>query len=104
LAAAIRERIEVVRGYGCEIVDVGSLTPALEAALEQKPHEFSANGHAGSSPKPIDSKRTKKIITATDVLKAQQLGAPIRLRPSTVITALARDLAEKHGVTITTEV
>lgn len=103
LAAAIRERMEVVRGYGCEVVDVGSLSAALEVALVQKPLA-STNLPAYSAAKLTSLSQPKRIITAADVLQAEQSGAPIRLQKSTVITPLARELALKHGVRLTTEV
>jgi hypothetical protein len=104
VAAAIRERIEVVRSYGCEVVDVTCLTGALEAALRQKAREAKTNGHGNGATKLTSFVPKGKIITAADVLQARQSGALIRLRPSAVVTPLARELAQKHGVGIVTEV
>jgi len=103
VAGAIRERLEVVRSYGCEVVDVGELSVALEAILEQKPTSARGNGQAKGAAKLVNFGRGK-IITAADVLQAQHSGQPIRLHDSKVITPLARELALKHGVNITTEV
>jgi hypothetical protein len=98
LAAAIRERMEVVRSYGCEVVDVSRLSATLEAALGQKPRQTGTNGHGNGA-----AWLPKKIVTAADVLQAQQSGVPIRLHKSTAITPLARELALKHGIHLTTE-
>jgi len=102
LAAAIRERMEVVRSYGCELVDVGCVSAALEGALEQT-RAAMRNGHSNGSAKLTRFSLQGKIITAAVVLQARQLGAPIRLHKSTMMTPLARELAEKHGVSVTTE-
>ena len=104
VAAAIRERLEVVRSYGCAVVDVGCLSDALEGALRQKPHMGTSTGHGNGAAKLTNVIHARTIITAADVLQAQHLGATIRLRPSTVVTPLARELAHKHGVKITAEV
>jgi len=104
VAAAIRERMAMVRNYGCEVVDVGCLTSALEAALEPKiAAGTNCHGNGVTKLTSFGQKRKAKIITAVDVLQAQQSGEPIRLYPSTVITALARELALKRGVNVLTE-
>ena len=103
LAGAIRERMEVVRSYGCEVVDVGCLSDALEAALMEKPRELGANGHRNGTTKLTTFSQKQKIITASDVLRAQQLREPIRLRKSAIMTALARELAQKNRVSVLTE-
>lgn len=102
LAAAIRERMEVVRSYGCEVVDVCGLTTALQAALEPKRRAIRTTGHSDGVAKPAYFSHEGKIITAADVLRAQQSGEPVRLHDSQVITPLARELAQKHGVLVTT--
>ncbi len=104
LARAIRERMEVVRSYGCELVDIGGLSGAVETALQQDPRATRANGHGNGVTKPAHFSHKGKIITAADVLRVQQSGGPIRLHDSQIITPLARELAEKHGVRVTTEV
>ena len=104
LAAAIRARMEVARSYGCDVVDVARLSDALEAAVERKPCKTALNGHAVSAVKPASFTTRGRIITAADVLQAQHSRQPIRLHDSTAITPLARELALKHGVSITTEV
>jgi hypothetical protein len=103
LAGAIRERMEVVRSYGCEVVDVTCLTTALEAALAHKPRVTKTNGHGNGTAKPVYLSHKGKIITAADVLRAQQTGEPVRLHNSQIITPLARELAQKRGVCVTSE-
>jgi hypothetical protein len=96
LAAAIEERIEGVRSYGCQVLDVAQVSAALESALEQKPAAVQKNGRANGAA----SRPKGNIITAADVLQAQQTGRQIVLRSSTVVTPLARELASKHGISL----
>jgi len=103
LASAIRERMEVVRSYGCEVVDVSRLSLAVDAALQRKPAIAGISRKANGAAKPAIAVQPGKIITAADVLQAQHLGVPIRLRDSSVVTPLARELALKHGVSLQAE-
>jgi len=99
LAAAIEERLQIVRSYGCRLTDVSRLVAELEVALQKKPlaKPISRNG------KPRNPANAR-VITAGDVLQAYQSGASIRLLTSTVVTPLAREVAFKHGVSLETEV
>ena len=104
VAAAIRERLEVLRSYGCRVVDVSQLSIALEAALYRTPIVAQSIGKANGSAKLPNFGHNAKIITAADVLWAQQSGAPIRLRAATVVTPLARELALKHHISLTADI
>ena len=97
LSAAIEERLQVVRSYGCRVTDVGQVVAELEAAFAPAAAAPRSNGQAaGATLTALDHKTS--IVTAADVLKAHQAGTQLRLRSSTVITPLARELATKHGV------
>ena len=98
LASAIWERLELVRGYGCHVVDVSQISAAVEGGMERKPVSGRSNGKTSGAAKPANSGHNGKIITAADVLYAQQLGVSIRLKHSTRVTPLARDLAVKLHV------
>jgi hypothetical protein len=97
LATAIEERLQVARSYGCTVTDVGRLCGALQAALNPataaSAHDGRAERTAASAPQ-----CTNNIVTAADVLQAHHSGTQLRVRRSTVITPLARELAGKHGV------
>ena len=104
LSSAIYERLELARGYGCRVVDVSQVSAALHAALDQKARPAAVNGKANGAAKLANSGHKSKIITAVDVLQAQQRGVPIRLHDANVVTPLARELALKYGVSLTAEV
>jgi len=98
LAAAIWERLQVIRSYGCQVIDVSQMSVALEAALQTRPASGRSSGATNGTARKASSVHNGKIITAADVLYAQQLGVPIRLQHSTRVTPLARDLARKLHV------
>lgn len=97
LVKAIEERLQVARSYGCTVTDVSQLSFALEAALEPAPTALPNDGHVRGA-KALRLERKSNIVTAADVLQAHHSGTQLRLRSSTVITPLARELASKHGV------
>lgn len=96
LVKAIEERLQVVRGYGCTVTDVSQLSVALNAALE--PGDTLPDTSRVGKTKTPAPERKSNIVTAADVLQAHHSGVQLRLRSSTVITPLARELASKHGV------
>jgi|SRR5579871_3536613 len=103
LASAIWERLEVVRSYGCQVVEVSQLLATLETAL-QNSVAAKSTGRRNGAAKVVNFSQKVNIVTAADVLRAQQSGTPIRLRDSTVVTPLARELALKHHVSLTAEI
>ena len=99
LSSAIYERLEVARGYGCRVVDVSQVSAVLEAALDQKGRP-ATNGKTNGAAKVASFGHKTKIITAVDVLQAQQRGVPIQLHDANVVTPLARELALKYDVSL----
>lgn len=96
MAAAIEERLRVASGYGCRVIQVRHLAETLANALQQKSACKAANGRA--SGKALASNTKSNIVTATDVMRASHDGSQLRLSAKTVVTPLARELANKHGV------
>jgi hypothetical protein len=101
LAVAIQERLRIVRGYGCQLTDVGQLSATVEASLEHQAVAPEKNGHAvvQQSSTKLD-RRTGNIVTAADVLQAYQSGRHLQFRSPGRMTPLARELASKHGVSL----
>jgi hypothetical protein len=100
LNRALLQRLRTVADYGCHLTDVEQIREATnslitpESDLKPKPAETQAHA-AGSGQVP-----SARVITATDVLQAHRLGVSVRLRPGSLTTPLAQDLAEKHGVAL----
>ena len=103
LAQAIEERLQAVRGYGCEVMDVGELTSALQCALKRGRTAPFAGPFRHGSAKAAASNGNHNILTAADVLRAHHAGAPLRVGIAKLVTPLARELATKHGVTLLEE-
>jgi hypothetical protein len=102
LALALRERLQVIVGYGCFLTDIDRLSVEVNAALEgaEDSHGRGPDLSAAAQRPALD--HVTKMVTAADVLKAYRLGADLRLPSNVVITPLARDLAMKHGVCLLT--
>ena len=95
VAAAIEERLRLAAGYGCHVIEVKHLSNTLTRAVEQKRDLAAANGHNGKVP---TANAKSNIVTAADVMQASHNGSQLRLNAKTVVTPLARELANKHGV------
>ena len=103
LAAAIEERFQIVGGYGCRVIDVNDLAATVRSLIEHKTRPVAAAAHRnGTRAAAIHS--TNSIITAGDVLRALQLGGPLRVGASAIVTPLARELAYKHHVDLVQEI
>jgi hypothetical protein len=97
LARAIEERLQVARSYGCTVTGVSRLANTLEYALAPASTKSSNVNCVGRRAAPAPERKSN-LVTAADVLQAHHLGTQLRVRSSTIITPLARELATKHGV------
>ncbi len=103
LKRVIDERLKVVAGFGCKVVDISQLSAAAGAALPrvqaEEPH---VAGDAAQRPEtgrpPV--RHEARLVTAGDVLQAYRRGTDLLCAAKTLITPLARDLAARHGVCI----
>lgn len=98
MAAAIEERLRLASGYGCRVVEVSQLSEALASALEKKKTGKAANGHANGAVRTAGVKAKSNIVTAADVMQAGHDGSQLKISAKTVVTPLARELANKYGV------
>jgi hypothetical protein len=98
MAAAIEERLRLVSGFGCRIVEVRHLSDTLADALEQKTTRKTSNGKVNGTGRPAAVHAKSNIVTAADVMQASYSGSQLQLTAKTVVTPLARELANKHGV------
>ena len=105
LAHAIRERLQSIAGYGCMLTDITGLGAAVDCALAgtaSTVNHAAVHTRAGASvnhqtPQPYHN----KIITSADILAAFRSGANRMSFNGARTTPLARDLARKHGISLT---
>jgi hypothetical protein len=102
LAAAIEERFQIVAGYGCRVTDVNDVVATVQSLIEHKNTVAAVAHRNGTRPAAVHS--TNNVVTASDVLRASQSGAQLRVGASTIVTPLARELACKHRVNLVQEV
>ena len=103
LKQVVDERLKVVAGYGCKVVDVSQLSAAAAPLCpELKAQEARVAEDAAERPETERRvvRHDPRLITAGDVLQAQREGAESAVCRKTLITPLARDLAARHGVCI----
>jgi|GEM_PF-594051 hypothetical protein len=103
LTRALRERLQVIAGYGCLLTDIDRLSVDVSAALVEEKDSQRGGSDLSAAPQRLALNHAAKIVTATDVLQAYRLGADLRLPSKVVITPMARDLAVKHGVCLLRE-
>jgi hypothetical protein len=106
LKQVVDERLKVIAGYGCKVVDVSRLSAAAAAALPRaQAREVDVAEVATQSPGAGRGvvRHESTLITSGDVLQAERVGAVLQCSARTLITPLARDLAEQHGVRIVRE-
>ena len=103
LNQVVDERLKVIAGYGCKVVDVSQLSavagtalPRVEAQEVLAAEDVTGRPVAG----PGVVRYVSALITAGDVLQAHREGASLQCSARTLVTPLARDLAARHGVYI----
>jgi hypothetical protein len=112
VSRALHERLEKVATYGCVLTDIHQLCATVDAELG-KQHPVSnaitdnepsvavkTNGNGNSHGHRPILQRPTRMITAADILEAYRLGADIPYPATSMLTALARDLALKYGVAV----
>lgn len=98
LQQALHKRLQTVAQYGCELTDVESLRDTVNRACAREEIEDTEKpGGLSSTARPTCSPRGK-VVTATDVSYAHQLGAHLMLSEDSLVTPLARDLAIRYDV------
>jgi len=103
LRKALLKRLEIVNNYGCYLTDTHMLRDAVNYFLKgEKDSQTDAPLKTG---KRLNSSVhiLGKLVTAAQVRQAYISGVDLRLSPRSVVTPLARDLANQHGVTLKKE-
>lgn len=98
LAEAVNERLATIASYGCRLCQVDELAATLDRLVSPK-QAAPATGISRAAAK--NFKTSGKILTAADVRKALGQGSASISGPAgMVVTALAQDEAQRHGLSI----
>ncbi len=100
MAAAIEERLRIAGGYGCQVTDVNQVSSVLTSLLDAKSRVPVVGIYRSGASRPAETRTANSIVTAADVLQAHHSGTQLRIGSPAVVTPLARELADKHGVSL----
>jgi hypothetical protein len=98
LRQAVAERLQILSDYGCYLTDVRGIKDTLNAVLAEKRETIPGSPEQDADQSPPTFNHSGGVVTAMDIRHAHLLGAKLSISSSTLITPLARDLADKHGV------
>lgn len=94
LLGAVEDRLRTVIGYGAAIVELGGLAARVEAAL---PLAAPTHPKAAAAPRRLCRAR---VVGAGEVAAAARAGEDLYCDAAALVTPLAREAAERHGVRI----
>jgi hypothetical protein len=98
LKQALLERLQIASAYGCQLTDVQELGNRVNSALARESHSRPEQPGPGSRAAVLN--HPGKVISAGDILQARHHGADLQVSPGALITPLARELADRYGVTL----
>ena len=98
LHRAITGLCQRLRAYGVRLVPGREFPAALASwSLPGRHGPGSGTTPSGLSPGQQDAQGKRRVVTREDVMKAINQGEPIRLTPGTILTPLAKEVAESRG-------
>jgi hypothetical protein len=97
LRAAVEERLRTVIGYGAAVVELGGLAARVEAALPLAAATSSEIVPAVARGRRLSRAR---VVGAGEVGAAARAGADLYCDAAALVTPLAKEAAERHGVRI----
>jgi len=103
LAHAILQRLQIVESYGARLSDSGQLRDSVTGNFNKSHDEFQSHQppvHGGDQTKPRATKYFKKMVTAADIRRAHLNHADIRVSAGTLVTPLARELAQQYRMAL----
>lgn len=102
LRRAVEERFKTVAGFGATLAGLDGFADRVAALLPGTPASPTTIGSTmASSPAPRATLATpKRVISGGDVMEASRRGADLVCPPSALITPLAQETAQRHGVRI----
>jgi len=98
LKQAIADRLQTVTQYGCSMTDVQRLRVTVNSILSAEGTSAAIQPDLKPHFTPLKFRSSGRLITAADVRNAYRVGATLGISPESLITPLARDLAEQLGV------
>ncbi|SBV91046.1 conserved hypothetical protein [uncultured Alphaproteobacteria bacterium] len=99
LRAAVEERLRTVIGYGAAVVALDGLAARVEAALPLAAATPSAVAPAPAAARGRRLSRAR-VVGAGEVAAAARAGADLYCDAAALVTPLAKEAAERHGVRI----
>jgi len=93
LLKVMDEHLTKLESLGIRLVEAQDLSKTAEKMVENEKKEPVL--YCGQQ---VEIQTTKKVITGEEILAAAQKGENIICQPGRLITPLARELADKHGV------
>lgn len=100
LKAAVTERLRTFATYGGQAVDVGNLRRSVAALYPKRPTWKVPAANHGVTLSRKALRLTSAVVTATQVQMARIQKADLILPSGAKVTPLARELAQRHGVTL----
>jgi hypothetical protein len=98
LKQALLERLQIASDYGCKLIDVREIKDRVNSALTEENHARREEAKLSS---PVSMlKQSGKVISAGDILQAHYRGKDLQISLGAIITPLARELADRYGVTL----
>jgi len=98
LLQEIRARFQRAADYGCRLVDVRRLKAQLDQELTKVQGRGNQKAPAVSEGGSKSRRLSEKIVTAGHVRQAIASGSDLTIPFDSIITPLARDLAQQHGL------
>ncbi|WP_028581704.1 flavoprotein [Desulfogranum japonicum] len=106
LCQAMQDRLQLLRDYGCHLVDVQQLCAGFCACSGNGSKEIISAVQTARN-----EQRTKKsiyrihgrLVTASHVQRARTTGQNIVVAQGTVVTPLAKEMAVQHGIRLIRE-
>ncbi len=103
LRKALLKKLQIVGNYGCYLTDTHMLREAVNFFL--KDEQGSKAGGSLETRQKLNSSIHffENVVTSAHIRQAYFSGVDLRVSPGTVVTPLARDLANQYGVTLERE-
>ncbi|MBW1979619.1 MAG: hypothetical protein JRJ12_00195 [Deltaproteobacteria bacterium] len=98
LEQALQERLQTIADYGCYLTDMQELTATVAAVLGSVGKSSSARRAPGTFA--AGHNYARRIICASDILRAHRQGEGLLLAGASLLTPLARDLAKRYGIAL----
>lgn len=101
LSRAMAERLRTIAEYGCMLTDIGGLRATVNSVLHSPSPVSGTKGALSSRSIAPIAGPSGHFITAAEVLQAWRTGAHLDGGAAVGMTPLARELARRYGVLVT---